>query len=215
MVKVSCENTDKAICMRVSGSTYNEIVKALSGSGITEHWCKTHLKEVQKNKPEADLIRLIIKEATKPEGVTNYTIKGLVMNSSKSDKADDFTYISALKKKAKRLDEKCLFRPSWLSPKQALASRDSMYDKANTIFERLQELALEHAIQFDVTQQSALMEIVNLSNAWLYEESIERRLERHNNVTKILIDQVVQTETGKIAPQDISCEDSFYDTHCI
>lgn len=151
VVKVSCENTDKAICMRVSGSTYNEIVKALSGSGITEHWCKTHLKEVQKNKPEADLIRLIIKEATKPEGVTNYTIKGLVMNSSKSDKADDFTYISALKKKAKRLDEKCLFRPSWLSPKQALASRDSMYDKANTIFERLQELALEHAIQFDVT----------------------------------------------------------------
>lgn len=68
---------------------------------------------------------------------------------------------------------------------------------------------------YDVTQQSALMEIVNLSNAWLYEESIERRLERHNNVTKILIDQVVQTETGKIAPQDISCEDSFYDTHCI
>lgn len=99
-----------------------------------------------------------------------------------------------------------------------------MYDKANIAFERLQELALEHAIQFGVTQQSALMEIVNLSNAWLYEESIERRLERHNTATEVLTRQVVQIESGEIIPHESLCvswleqdggADRFYDTHCI
>lgn len=226
LVKVSSEDADKATCMKVAGNSYKEIVQALSDSGITEHWCKVNLKDVQKNKAEADLIQSIIKEATKPEGVTTYTVKGLVLDSRKADKVTDFKYISALKRKAKRLDGKCLFRPSWLAPNQALASRDSMYDKANTAFERLQELALEHAIQFGVTQQSALMEIVNLSNSWLYEESIERRLERYNNATETLISQVVQIQNREIIPHDLPCDtwlmheddactESFYDTHCI
>ena len=224
LAKVSSEDADKATCMKVAGNSYKEIVQTLSDSGITEHWCKVNLKDVQKNKAEADLIQLIIKEATKPDGVTNFTLKGLVLDSSKADKVTDFKYISALKRKSKRLDGKCLYRPSWLSPSQALASRDSMYDKANTIFERLQELALEHAIQFGVTQQSALMEIVNLSNSWLYEESIERRLERYNTATETLIHQVVQIESREIIPHESFCvswlehkgdADRFYDTHCI
>ncbi|MCF5016773.1 hypothetical protein GIW67_02220 [Pseudomonas lactis] len=224
VAKVSNEAADEATCMKVAGSSYKEIVQALSGAGITEHWCKVNLKDVQENKAEADLIQSIIQEATKPEGVTNFTLKGLVLNSSKADKATDFKYISSLKSKAKRLDEKCLFRPSWLAPNQALASRDSMYDKANIAFERLQELAWEHAIQFGVTQQSALMEIVNLSNAWLYEESIERRLERHNTVAEVLTRQVVQIESAEIIPHGSLCvswleqdggADRVYDTHCI
>ena len=99
-----------------------------------------------------------------------------------------------------------------------------MYDKANIAFERLQELAWEHAIQFGVTQQSALMEIVNLSNSWLYDESIERRLGRHNTVAETLTRQVVQIESGEIITHESLCvswlehegdADRFYDTHCI
>lgn len=212
--KVSSEDADKAARMKVEGSSHKEIVQALSASGVTTHWCKVNLKDVQKNKAEAELIQSIIKEATKPEGVTNYVIKGLILNSSKADKVADFKYISMLKTKAKNLDDKCLFRPSWLSPYEALASRDSMYEKANTAFEVLQELALEHSVRFGVTQQSALMEIVNLSNSWLYDEPIERRLERYNAAAETLIDQVVQLEFSSDAVQDAPCDD-FFDAYCI
>jgi len=106
----------KARLLRSDGFTYKQISSALDGA-VSVDWCKRNLSGILKREENTDCIDALIKLATRPEGVSVYEANGVIMeyNKDKQLTKDQMRY---LRTKAKAKDNRCLFRPDWVSTQQ-------------------------------------------------------------------------------------------------
>lgn len=184
------EIKEQAVALRKQGLTYAQISSALDGA-VSVDWCKRNLKAVEYKKTEDPILVEIIALAIRPEGCTNYELKGIVLkyNPELIDKKG--TYMSAYKRKARDKNRKVLFRPAWISPTKAFESSQAMYNIADSIYERIQDAVRDYTDMFpEVEDKKAILdEIVKISNAHLVKEGLSTRLSRHEAVVEKLIDR--------------------------
>lgn len=181
---------EQAESLRKQGLTYKQIVGTLDGA-VSVDWCKRNLKTVEHKKVEDPILLEIIELAIRPEGCTNYELKGVVLKHKPELIDKKGTYMSAYKRKARDRNKKALFRPAWISPTKAFESSQALYTLADNIYERLQEAVADYSSMFPEVQdrQAILDEIVKISNAHLVKEGLSTRLSRHEAVVEKLIDR--------------------------
>ena len=177
------ELKQKATELRLEGKTYKQISEHLDGA-LSVDWCKRNLKGVKANteKEDEQALAEIIKLATRPEGCTNYELRGVLFKHL-TEKQLRGQYMTAYKKKAKYRNPDCLFRPGWVSTQLPKHSENLLYSMASDLFERINESVQDFTQTFPETDRKAVwMELVKLSNGFLNPEGLDKRLERNRIV---------------------------------
>lgn len=168
----------QAVSLREQGFTYKQISEALSGE-LSVDWLRRNISYVKKGVYVDELMEELIREATKPEGCSNYEASAIIYKHK--DEHVSYDVIKGLKTKAISIDSKCLFYPGWISPSSPVQSHTYMNTLAFEIYENIQYAVDRYTEAFpDTNRYSVLKEIVSLAHADYIKEPLGTRLERNS-----------------------------------
>ena len=174
----------RATELRQQGLTYPEISNEL---GVSVDWCKRNLKVVRQEKQDGPALEEIITLAVRPEGCTNYELKGILYKYQIELKGD---YMTSYKRKAKTRNKDCIFRPGWMPTSEPKLGVHRMNTLASDLFERIQESVTDYLHEFpEVDRKSVTRELVKLANGWVLPEQLETRLERNASIAQEIEDR--------------------------
>lgn len=137
--KITSATRTKALQMRTEGSTYAEIVLALSDDGITLNWCKKNLNSVVVYDTHYFLMEELTPLALRPEGISRLEFRTRI----KAAYGIPFGGMipEAIERKIKRdLPEEAFVRPDWMEPQAARSSQTAIIEAASLLTDRLDEL---------------------------------------------------------------------------
>lgn len=176
---------EKAIALREEGLTYQQISDALNGE-LSVHWLRRNIAKVTKGTYIDPMMEELIAEASKPQGCSNYKAYGIVYRHKK--KKVTYDAMSGIKKKAKKLDARCLFIPTWLDTNKPVEANILINTYAHELYETMQHLADSYMESFpNVRRNSVLREIVGLAYEDMLPEPLSIRLNRNmNNVEELM-----------------------------
>lgn len=165
---------DTAITLRNQGWSYKEISKKL---GVSLDWCKRNLKGVKKGVGDP-LVHELIQAATRPEGCTHYEAQGIVY---KHYGEEEVTYekVRQYKRAAKNADNRCVFRPSWMSVEDPVGCNQALLQEVSNLWDRVTDATLALCEKYpDASFSSMQTEVLTLLSQTT-PEGIMARCERH------------------------------------
>jgi len=179
---------EKAVALREQGLTYQQISDALNGE-LSVHWLRRNIAKVSKGTYIEPMMEELIAEASKPQGCSNYKAYGIVFKHR--TKKVSYDAMSGIKKKAKKLDPRCLFIPTWLDTNKPVEANILINAYAHELYETMQHLADSYMESFpNVRRNSVLREIVGLAYEDMLPEPLSIRLNRNmNNVEELMTRQ--------------------------
>jgi hypothetical protein len=149
---------EQALSMRALGITYKEISAT---TGLSVDWCKRNLKSVETTKREDPCLVELINAAIKPEGITNYEAGAIIFKYHQGANKEK---VRSMKKKAKMLNPKCLFRPDWLDASSPTESYKAMNAYALHLMDEIDTLVRHYSDTFpSVRAASVKYELIKLS----------------------------------------------------
>ena len=155
------ESRERAVALRKKGMTYKEISSTLDGA-VSVDWCKRNLKGVPIPEPTLDeCTQELITLASRPEGCSSYEAAGVVFKYHKNATMEK---VRTMKKKAKKLNTECLFRPDWLDTNQPTLSHNAINAYALHLMDEIDNLVRHYTDTFPSTSSNAVRyELLKLS----------------------------------------------------
>ncbi len=205
----------KAEDLRRKGLTYKEISSALDGA-VSVDWCKRNLKAVQKEKITDACIEELIKEATKPEGISVYEANAIIYKHNQH-KALSKDAVSNLRKKAKRTNEDCVFRPAWLDPVKPQESYKTMFAYIDHLINEVENVVRWYCDTYPLTNPSAVRyELTKYLFPKISGETLAGRTMRTEDIVETLASrniQEVSVMTEKVVDvQEVKTDTDLYVT---
>ena len=209
------ELKQKAEDLRRKGLTYKEISSALDGA-VSVDWCKRNLKAVQKEKITDACIEELIKEATKPEGISVYEANAIIYKHNQH-KALSKDAVSNLRKKAKRTNEDCVFRPAWLDPIKPQESYKTMFAYIDHLIDEVENVVRWYCDTYPLTNPSAVRyELTKYLFPKISGETLAGRTMRTEDIVETLASrniQEVSVMTEKVVDvQEVKTDTDLYVT---
>lgn len=182
---------ERALELRKKGLTYKEISSALDGA-VSVDWCKRNLKAVQKEKITDACIEELIKEATKPEGISVYEANAIIYKRNQN-KALSKDAVSNLRKKAKRTNEDCVFRPAWLDPVKPQDSYKTMFAYIDHLINEVENVVRWYCDTYPLTNPSAVRyELTKYLFPKISGETLAGRTMRTEDIVETLASRNIQ-----------------------
>lgn len=179
------EIKEQAESLRKQGMTYKQISEYLEGK-VSVDWLRRNICKTEKGVYVDPMMKELIQAATKPEGCSNYEANKIIYKHATDHK--DYEAIKRLKIKAKKIDSKCMFYPSWIDPNSPIESNALMLSLANTLYENIQASVDWYMNNFPNTNRySVLQEIIGLAHKDYLREPLGTRLERNTNKVEELM----------------------------
>lgn len=206
---------ERALELRKKGLTYKQISSALDGA-ISVDWCKRNLKAVQKEKITDACIEELIKEATKPEGISVYEANAIIYKHNQH-KALSKDAVSNLRKKAKRTNEDCVFRPAWLDPIKPQESYKTMFAYIHHLIDEVENVVRWYCDTYPLTNPSAVRyELTKYVFPKISGETLAGRTMRTEDIVETLASrniQEVSVMTEKVVDvQEVKTDTDLYVT---
>lgn len=206
---------ERALELRKKGLTYKEISSALDGA-VSVDWCKRNLKSVQKEKITDACIQELIKEATKPEGISVYEANAIIYKHNQN-KALSKDAVSNLRKKAKRTNEDCVFRPAWLDPVKPQDSYKTMFAYIDHLINEVENVVRWYCDTYPLTNPSAVRyELTKYLFPKISGETLAGRTMRTEDIVETLASrniQEVSVMTEKVVDvQEVKTDTDLYVT---
>jgi len=206
---------ERAMDLRKKGLTYKQISSALDGA-VSVDWCKRNLKAVQKEKITDACIEELIKEATKPEGISVYEANAIIYKHNQH-KALSKDAVSNLRKKAKRTNEDCVFRPAWLDPIKPQESYKTMFAYINHLINEVENVVRWYCDTYPLTNPSAVRyELTKYLFPKISGETLAGRTMRTEDIVETLASrniQEVSVMTEKVVDvQEVKTDTDLYVT---
>lgn len=185
---------EQAIALRKKGLTYQQISEALNGE-LSVHWLRRNIANASKGTYLEPMIEELIAEASKPQGCSSYKAHGIVFKHR--NKKVTYDAMSAIKKKAKKIDPRCLFIPPWLDTNKPVEANILINAYAHELYETMQHLADNYMQSFpNVRRNSVLRELVGLAYEDMLPEPLSIRLNRNMNNVEELVTRQENTNYG-------------------
>lgn len=201
---------ERALELRKKGLTYKEISSALDGA-VSVDWCKRNLKAVQKEKITDACIEELIKEATKPEGISVYEANAIIYKHNQH-KALSKDAVSNLRKKAKRTNEDCVFRPAWLDPVKPQDSYKTMFAYIDHLINEVENVVRWYCDTYPLTNPSAVRyELTKYLFPKISGETLAGRTMRTEDIVETLASRNIQ-EVSVMAEKVVDVQEVKTDT---
>jgi hypothetical protein len=162
---------EEGVILRSEGKRYKEIAEVL---GVSEAWCRKYLRGTKL--PKAYL-RDIVALALSPVGCSNGEIVAILRAAGIS------TTLGNIKKECSLIDNKCIFRPSWLDGNAPRASMNMLHTLSDELY-----YAIESKVeQYMELHPSAHRDSVRKELVWSSCDHISpggngARFDRHSDV---------------------------------
>lgn len=201
---------EQAKALREQGLTYKEISSALDGA-VSVDWCKRNLKAVQKEKITDACIEELIKEATKPEGISVYEANAIIYKHNQH-KALSKDAVNNLRKKAKRTNEDCVFRPAWLDPIKPQESYKTMFAYIDHLIDEVENVVRWYCDTYPLTNPSAVRyELTKYLFPKISGETLAGRTMRTEDIVETLASRNIQ-EVSVMAEKVVDVQEVKTDT---
>lgn len=182
---------DRALDLRKKGLTYKEISSALDGA-VSVDWCKRNLKDVQKEKITDVCIEELIMKATKSEGISVYEANAIIFKHNQN-KALSRDAIGNIRKKAKKTNPDCVFRPAWLDPIKPQESFKTMFAYIDHLIDETENMVRWYCDTYPLTNPSAVRyELTKYLFPKISGETLAGRTMRTEDIVETLASRNIQ-----------------------
>lgn len=206
---------EQAKALREKGLTYKEISSALDGA-VSVDWCKRNLKSVKKEKITDACIEELVREATRPEGISVYEANAIIYKHNQHKALSKYA-VSNLRKKAKRTNEDCVFRPAWLDPIKPQESYKTMFAYIDHLINEVENVVGWYCDTYPLTNPSAVRyELTKYLFPKISGETLAGRTMRTEDIVETLASRNIQ-EVSVLAErvvdvQEVKTETDLYVT---
>lgn len=177
----------EAVILRQRGLTYKAISEQLGGV-VSVDWAKRNLKGIKPAStptPSDPCVDELISLATRPEGCTDYEARGVIYKHNEGANSGRVSY---LKRRARKKNKACLFRPDWIDTSQPSLSHKAINAYALHLQDEVDRLVMEYVERFTLSSPEAVKyELLKLSHSDIVsKEPLSKRVQKNEEIAEEL-----------------------------